>query len=322
MSMEDDETPRYTMPPAGLKALLAFTGLSEEESLVPERLRDFVNANAANLKKPDVLRESHILDVDDHQITLTTVRPPGTQDQKLPVIIYYHGGGFLMGNVDTHSLLSFGVCLRAQAVVVHVDYSMTPAKYPTALNECYAALGWVLDHADLIGADISKLVIMGDSAGGNLATSVTALAKDRGVQDIKVQVLLYPMLGLDFQTKSYETHKNNLSLPRYKMKYLWQCYLTEEAKTDRFAVPQLATKEDLQGLPPTLVLSCEIDPLRDDSERYIQQLREAGVETVGTRYFDQLHCFITNNPTLSLPAELAITQIAEFIKQILSRDAA
>ncbi|KAI8073802.1 Alpha/Beta hydrolase protein [Gongronella butleri] len=311
--------PAYSLPPEPLKAFLAYAKVSEDDADAalsnPELIRAFVHENAAKLPKPHVDRQSFSIPTKDGSLNIVVIRPPDTLGKILPIVLYIHGGGFLVGNIDTHGLLPMEVALRAKAVVIHVDYALSPIQHPVALNQCYEAFQWLLANADSIGGDIDRLIIMGDSAGGNLATSVAGLAKERGESAIKAQVLMYPMMGTDFNTESYEKFKDDVWLPRTKMQFMWDLHLTEEAKTDRYAVPLLTTKEELQGLPPAFVVSCANDVLRDDAEIYAKMLREAGIETLAVRYDDVGHSFLTTSPTLTLAGEACVDQIVSYLNK-------
>ncbi|CAO3636616.1 unnamed protein product [Cunninghamella echinulata] len=227
-----------------------------------------------------------------------------------------------MGDINTHAILVYQLAIQTQAVVVFVDYSLSPeAKHPIALEECYAALTWINKNAASFNGDPNRLAICGDSAGGNMTAAVTAYAKEKGNTSIKAQVLLYPMLGINFETESYIKYKDDSFLPRKVMQWVWAQYLTEENKTNRFAVPQLSTKEQLEDQPPALIITAEKDVLRSDGEAFHIQLKQAGVKSVALRYFGVRHGFFTE-PTLSPEALAGIQQIVYFLKKAWSNESA
>ncbi|KAI9307223.1 Alpha/Beta hydrolase protein [Cunninghamella echinulata] len=300
----------------------AQTGLPEDQALQPNIVRKFFSEQAATIPVADALREERIVQVDSLNIKLTFIRPHGSENKTLPIILFFHGGGFFMGDINTHSILVYQLAIQTPAVVVFVDYSLSPeAKHPIALEECYAALTWINKNAASFNGDPNRLALCGDSAGGNMTAAIAAYAKEKGNTSIKAQVLLYPMLGINFETESYTKYKNDSFLPREVMQWVWRQYLTEESKTSRFAVPQLSTKEQLEGLPPALIITAEKDVLRDDGEAYNNQLKKAGVNTVALRYFGVRHGFFTE-PSLSPEALAGIQQIVYFLKKTWSNELA
>ncbi|ORX43025.1 hypothetical protein DM01DRAFT_328935 [Hesseltinella vesiculosa] len=335
----------YPANPVLLQAVMSHTGLPKEEALKPHVLRQFFKEQAAFFPVADAVREHKHIPIGDRQLELVIVRPPKSENQILPIILFLyvseikydppadphfffvalavdsHGGGFFIGGIETHGILVHELARRTPAVVVHVEYSHSPeVKHPVAMEECYKTLEWINANAAAIGGDPSKLAVVGDSAGGNMVAAITALAKERGNTSINAQVLLYPMLGTDFSTDSYETYQKDSYLPRVLMKYVWNMYLTEEAKTSRFAVPLLATPEQLEDLPPALVITAERDVLRDDGETYTKKLRKAGVDTVALRYFGVRHGFFTE-PEITETADAGIDQIVSFLNKKWGLDA-
>ncbi|CAO3639759.1 unnamed protein product [Cunninghamella blakesleeana] len=299
------------------------TGLPENQALQPHLVRKFLSEQAAaGMEVEDALRQEQIIQVGALKIKLILVRPHGTENKVLPIILFFHGGGYFTGDINTHGILIHQLAIQASAVVVYVDYSYSPeVKFPVALEECYAALTWINENATSFNGDPNKLALCGDSAGGNMTAAIVAYAKEKGNTSIKAQVLLYPMLGINFETETYNKYKNDSFLPREAMQWVWENYLTEEAKTNRFAVPQLATKEQLQDQPPALLIMAEKDVLRDDGEAYYVQLKKAGVKAIASRYFGVRHGFFTE-PVLSPTALAGIQQIVYFLKKNWSEQSA
>ncbi|KAI8376648.1 Alpha/beta hydrolase fold-3 [Choanephora cucurbitarum] len=202
------------------------------------------------------------------------------------------------------------------ACIIFVDYSLSPeAKYPTALEECYAALCWTQQNAKSIHANIRQLVVMGDSAGGNLSTALTMLAKKRGNNGITYQMLFYPMTDTDITRDSYIEFKDDPVLGASFATYFWKQYLTDvDTINEATAVPLRGTIEGLKGLPPAFVLTCEKDVLRSEGELYASKLREANVNVIAIRYLGVNHGFL-HGTTTPVETETAIMQIVDILKR-------
>lgn len=210
-----------------------------------------------------------------------------------PLLMFFHGGGFVVCDLDSHDALARSLCGGAGAVVVSVDYRLAPeAKFPAAPEDCHAATRWAVDNAASIGADGARVAVAGDSAGGNLAAVVAQLAKQRGGPALAHQLLLYPVTAHDFTTPSYEENAEGYFLTRDMMQWFWHHYLERaEDGQDPLAAPLRA--EDLSGLPPATVVTAEYDPLRDEGEAYARRLDEAGVPTQAVRYDGVIHGFVS-----------------------------
>jgi acetyl esterase len=214
---------------------------------------------------------------------------PGS-DGPLPVVVYFHGGGFVIGDIATHDAICHRLAAGVPALVVSVDYRLAPEHpFPAAVEDCDAATGWVSAHAVELGADPARLAVAGDSAGGNLATVVARHARDRGGPPVAFQLLIYP--GIDM-TRSFPSHSENgegYLLDTDTMTWFLGNYLADADPRHPDASPIFA--EDLSNLPPALVLTAEFDPLRDEGETYAQRLREAGVVATTSRYDGMIHAF-------------------------------
>lgn len=210
-----------------------------------------------------------------------------------PLLMFFHGGGFVVCDLDSHDALARSLCGGAGAVVVSVDYRLAPeAKFPAAPEDCHAATRWAVDNAASIGADGARVAVAGDSAGGNLAAVVAQLAKQRGGPALAHQLLLYPVTAHDFTTPSYEENAEGYFLTRDMMQWFWHHYLERaEDGQDPMAAPLRA--KDLSGLPPATVVTAEYDPLRDEGEAYARRLDEAGVPTQAVRYDGVIHGFVS-----------------------------
>lgn len=236
-------------------------------------------------------------------VSLRLVRPQGAQGT-LPAIIYLHGGGWILGDKDTHDRLVRELAVGAGATVVFVNYTPSPeAHFPTAIEEAYAAARWVAENGTNIGIDITRLAIAGDSVGGNMTAAVALLAKERGGPRLCFQVLFYPVTNADFNTPSYRHFAEGYFLTREAMKWFWDAYTTDlAARSHATGSPLRASLDQLRGLPPALVITGECDVLRDEGEEYARKLTAAGVRVTATRYLGIIHDFVMLNALAETPA--------------------
>jgi acetyl esterase len=208
------------------------------------------------------------------------------------VLVYYHGGGWVIGAIDEFDTLGRHLATRTNCTVVLVDYRLAPEhRYPTAADDAWTVLQWVESRrAELAGAD-APLIVAGDSAGGNLGAIVAQKARDAGGPAIALQVLVYPVTDCDLDNASYRDPANQLMVSRDAMIWFWDHYATPEERLNPDASPLRAA--DLSGLPPAVVLTAEHDPLRDEGEAYAEKLRAAGVKVESRRFLGQMHGFFT-----------------------------
>jgi len=212
---------------------------------------------------------------------------------ELPVIVYFHGGGWVLGTLDTVDVLCTQLANRASAVVVSVDYRLAPEhKFPAAADDCFAALRWVADHARELNADPQRLAVAGDSAGGNLAAVSAAMARDAGTPSLVLQVLFCPVTNHAFETPSYRDNGRDYFLTTDMMRWFWDLYLTSTDEGRDWRASPLGLS-DLSGLPPAYIVTAEYDPLRDEAEAYAERLQQAGIPVTLRRYDGQIHDFIT-----------------------------
>jgi acetyl esterase len=211
-----------------------------------------------------------------------------------PILVYFHGGGWVLGTLDTHDALCRALTNAAECLVMSVEYRLAPEhKFPAAAEDAYAATRWAASNGDALGGDGSRLAVGGDSAGGNLAAAVTLMARDRGGPSLTHQLLIYPVTDRSFETRSYRDNADGYMLSRGDMIWFWDHYLSDEADADNpYASPLRA--EDLRGLPSATVITAEYDPLRDEGEAYATRLREAGVSVASTCYPGMIHGFLAN----------------------------
>lgn len=223
------------------------------------------------------------------EIPVRIYTPGGTPP--FPVLVYFHGGGWVIGDIETHDNTCRELTNAAGCVVVSVDYRLAPEhKFPAPLDDCYAATCWVAEHAPNIGADASRLAVGGDSAGGNLAAAVALMARDRGGPRITHQLLVYPVTDHSFETVSYRENAEGYLLTKQAMKWFWDHYLrSAEDGANPLASP--LRSNNLGGLPPATVITAEFDPLRDEGEAYGHRLRGAGVDATVSRYEGMIHGF-------------------------------
>jgi acetyl esterase len=236
------------------------------------------------------------------------------------VLLFIHGGVWIVGNFQNHQRLLRDLVVGSGQVGVFVEYTPLPtAKFPVQLEESYAALKWVSEHASEFGADGSRVAVAGNSVGGNMAAALALMAKDRNGPKVSYQVLLIPATNASVDTESYHDYATGRFLARAFMKYGWDLYAPDAKTRDNpYVSPLRATTEELKGLPPALVITAENDPLRDEGEAYARKLKEAGVSVAAVRYDGTIHDFVLLNALRNVPStEAAIKQINEGLRQHL-----
>jgi acetyl esterase len=209
----------------------------------------------------------------------------------LPLLVYFHGGGWVLGSLDTTDGICRALANGAGCVVVSVDYRLAPEhRFPAAADDALHATQWAAAYATSIGGDPKRIAIAGDSAGGNLTAVVAQMARDRGKPALAFQLLIYPVTDANFETRSYRDNGTDYLLTRDAMQWFWNHYVPTPAdRTNPYAAPLRASS--LAGLPPALVITAEFDPLRDEGEAYAACMRDAGVPVTLTRYHGMVHGF-------------------------------
>jgi acetyl esterase len=258
---------------------------------------------------------------DAKDVSITIVRPPESINETLPVIMFFHGGGWVLGGFDTHERLVRELANNANAAIVFVNYTPSPeAKYPVSLEQAYAASKWVAENGQVIHVDSSRLAVVGDSVGGNMAAAFTLLAQERGGPSIRFQVLFYPVTDASFDTSSYMKYQEGYWLTREAMKWFWSNYISDQTNRKEPKVsPLQASLDQLMGLPPALVINGENDVLCDEGEAYARKLLEAGVRVTAVRYHGTIHDFVMLNAITDDPAPRgAIEQASNTLKMVLS----
>lgn len=252
-------------------------------------------------------------------VSLRIVKPVGASSN-LPVVLYFHGGGWVLGGKNTHDRLIRELAIGANVAVVFVDYTLSPeARYPTAIEQGFAALQWVASNGSEKGLDASRIAIAGDSAGGNLATAVAMVSKNQSGPELKFQLLFYPVTDANFDTPSYLDFAEGYFLERKGMMWFWDNYAPDpESRQEALVSPLRASREQLSGLPETLVITGGWDVLRDEGQAYARRLMEAGVQTTATLYPDTMHDFVMLNVLCQTPAaRSAIAQANDHLKRLL-----
>jgi acetyl esterase/lipase len=257
---------------------------------------------------------------DGHTVKINIVRPEGVKE-KLPVFIFIHGGGWILGDFPTHKRMVRDLVVYSGFAAVFVNYTPSPeAHYPQAVNEIYAVTKWVAANGDQINVDGSRLAVVGNSVGGNM-TAVTGLkALENGGPEIKLLVMMWPIVDADFETGSYKKFGKDRFLTTSLMKWMYNQYTEDPGqRKEIFASPLQATVAQLKGLPPTLIQVAENDILRDEGETFGRKLDEAGVDVTTVRYNGMIHDFGLLNGLATLPAVRSLfIQAAAALKDHLS----
>jgi acetyl esterase/lipase len=291
------------------------------ESLNKEAARRvLINAQASvnvDLSGIDEM-EKDIL-VDGFNIRLNLVRPAGN-NEKLPAFIFLHGGGWILGDYQTHKRLVRDLVVISGCAAVFVNYTPSPeARYPQAINEIYAATKWVAENGNDINVDGNNIAIVGNSVGGNMATVTTILAKERKGPQIKLQVMLWPVADARFDSRSYQKFGTDRFLTSSMMQWMFDQYAPDKKQREEIYISPLnATIEQLQGLPPTLLIVAQSDILRDAAQAYAQKLDAAGVPTTSVRYNGMIHDFGLLNALATTPqTRSALYQVGTELKRYL-----
>lgn len=291
------------------------------ESLAPQDARAvLVGAQASvEVDLSGVSVSEKTIEASGQSIPLTIVRPEGVKGD-LPVFMFFHGGGWVLGDYPTHARLIRDLVVNSGAVAVYVGYTPSPeARYPTAIDQAYAATRWVGEHGKEIGVDSSRLAVAGNSVGGNMAAVVALKAKEAGTPRLRFQLLLWPVTDADFETASYGQFAQGHFLTKPMMQWFWDNYTSDpKQRAERFASPLRASVEQLQGLPPALVQTAEFDVLRDEGEAYARKLDAAGVTVTAVRVNGMIHDYGLLNPLAHVPAvQTALRQAGAELKQHL-----
>jgi acetyl esterase len=293
---------------------MAALNLKPVEESTPAEAREAMRARTAALGPFEEVAKvaEHRVPVAGGEIALRVYHPDGPGPH--PALVFYHGGGWVIGDLYTHDGICRALTNAAACAVASVDYRLAPeSRYPTAVEDSYAAMRWVVDNAGRLGLDPRRVAVGGDSAGGNLATVVALMARERGGPALLYQVLIYPVTDYRFDTASYRDNATGYLLTAPAMRWFWRHYLGREQQgAEPYASPLRAPS--LAGLPPALVLTAECDPLRDEGEAYAARLRDAGVPVTLTRYAGMFHGFFRMTRLLD-KARAALEEVAASLRK-------
>lgn len=270
---------------------------------------------AGDLPIPSPVVWDRSIPSDGGSMTLRVYNP--SVGESSPVIIYYHGGGWVLGDLETADPLCRCLADRSGYTVVSVDYRLAPEHpFPAAVLDGFRALEWVAKHGPTLGIDPGRIVVAGDSAGGNLAAAVALMARDRAGPDVVGQLLVYPQLEYAFDTDSYRENAEGYYLTRADMKWFWDHYLGRPIdERHPYASPLLA--HDLRDLPPTHIVTAELDPLRDDGRQYAERLDAAGIPVTTREYEGMIHGFFTKVTRMEC-AHQAVDDVIEELRPLVS----
>jgi acetyl esterase len=310
----------YVLEPAAAEFATAAAHAPPVYELTPAAARaGFEDIQAGPISKPTVESAWMIAEADGVQARLRIVKPYGAVGL-LPVVLYLHGGGWVLGSAATHDRLVCELSAGVHAAVVFVEYDRAPeARYPVALEQAYAAARWIHRQGATGGLDATRLAVAGDSAGGNLAAALALLARRRGDVDFVHQSLYYPVTDAAQNTSSYREFADGPHLTARAMAWFWDAYLPDRARRQEpFASPVRARIDELAGLPEAFVVVDECDVLRDEGEAYAHKLIAAGVRCTSVRYNATIHDFMTLNALReTAAATAAIAQAIDVLRQAL-----
>ena len=303
-----------------LKVLNSGTGKPVEQ-LSPKDARAVLTGaqNSVKVDLSGITVTEKTISQDGQSVKITIVKPKNAKGL-LPVFMFFHGGGWVLGDFPTHKRMIRDMVVESGAIAVYVGYTPSPeAHYPVAINQAYAATKWVAEHGKEIGVDGKRLAVAGNSVGGNMATVVALMAKDKKGPEIKLQVLLWPVTDANFDNESYKLFGTGRFLTKNMMSWFWDNYTMDaNQRKEIYASPLQATTEQLRGLPRALVQTAENDVLRDEGEAYARKLDEAGVKVTATRYNGMIHDWGLLNPLSKVPGtKSAMLQAAAEIKNSL-----
>ena len=255
-------------------------------------------------------------------VRVRIVRPQGTSGA-LPVAVYMHGGGWILGNAGTHDRLVRELAVGAHAAVAFVEYTPSPeARYPVAIEQGYATAQWITRDGASHGLDASRMAVAGESVGGNMTAALALMAKQRGDVTFVQQSMYYPVTDAAMNTESYDQFASGYYLSRASMEWFWDAYTPDPAlRSEITASPNQASLEQLVGLPPALVFVDEADVLRDEGEAYAAKLRRAGVPVTTVRYDGTVHDFmLLNSLSQTCATRAAIAQATSFLRAALGTE--
>ncbi|MFP7654336.1 alpha/beta hydrolase [Chryseobacterium proteolyticum] len=270
------------------------------ETMTPQNARQvLIDAQkSVEFDFSDIVETEREITQDGITVNIHIVKPANASSDKLPVFMFTHGGGWVLGDYPTHRRLVRDLVVNSGAAAVFTDYTPSPeAQYPVAINQIYAATKWVAENGAEIGVDGKNLAVAGNSVGGNMTAVLCLMAKDKGGPEIKFQLLLWPVTDADFTRESWQNYADGRFLTASLMKWMWNNYLPDlEKRKEYYASPFQASLEKLKGLPPALVQIAENDILHDEGLAYARKLDEAGVPVTIETYNGFIHDYGLLNP--------------------------
>lgn len=314
-------TPSLTVKTAKFINMLAAQNNPPLYELTPEAARKvLIDAQSGNVRKPDVSIKDTTLQVGPTgSVDVRIVRPKDSVG-KLPGILYIHGGGWILGNKDTHDRLVRELAVGAGATVIYPNYTPSPeAKYPVPIEQCYAVLEYVTKNSDMFDISPDGIIVSGDSVGGNMATAMALMSQDRNGPKIIFQMLFYPVTNSQLTSRSYSDFAEGPWLTKKAMEWFWDAYLPEgDRGDDTYASPLRASEDVLAKLPPALIITAENDVLRDEGEAYAKKLDKAGVDVTSVRVNGTMHDFVMLDALADTgPARTAVTLAIAAIRKSL-----
>jgi acetyl esterase len=292
------------------------------QTLTPEQARrasDERRERAAAPVQPIHDVSDLTIDTETGPLPVRVYRP--ASDAGMAAVVFFHGGGWVLCDLESHDGMCRALANATGAVFVSVGFRNAPeAPYPAGVEDCYAATAWVVAHADLLGIDRARVAVMGDSAGGNLAAAVALMARDRSGPALAAQVLAYPVMADDFDTRSYREYgAGEFYLTREAMQWYWDHYVPEERRHEPYAAPLRAA--ELAGLPAAVVLVGECDPLHDEGLAYATRLADSGVPCTVIDFEGGFHGFLSFAAVLD-SGRRALSTLAAAVRAVLKIDEA
>ena len=310
------DAPTPTAGVAKFLSALNSSGGKPIEQLSPHDARQVLIGAQQGAKLPPADVSEKTITVNGQPLKLTIVKPQGATGT-LPVFMFFHGGGWVLGDYPTHERLVRDLVTESGAAAVFVNYTPSPeAHFPVAINQAYEATRWVAEHGKEIGVDGSRLALAGNSVGGNMVAAVALQAKEHHTPAIRYQVMFWPVTDARFETGSYTQFSSGYFLSKNMMKWFWDNYTTKESdRRNILASPLEASSAQLKGLPPTLIQTAELDVLRDEGEAFGRKLDAAGVPVTVTRYNGMIHDYGLLNALSEEPTvRTALSQAAHELR--------
>jgi acetyl esterase len=305
------------LEPAAQQVADAFSKPPFLYEMAPAEARKVLeDAQSAPVSKLPVDEEWITVPASVGDVRVRVIKPPGATGM-LPVIVYMHGGGWILGNAGTHDRLVRELAVGARAALAFVEYPNSPeARYPTAIEQGYATAQWITRNGASKGLDASRMAVAGESVGGNMTAALALMAKERGDVTFVQQSMYYPVTDAAMNTASYDQFATDYYLSRKAMRWFWDAYITDPAqRAEITASPNQASVEQVAGLPPTYLCVDEADVLRDEGEAYAAKLRSAGVPVTAVRYNGTIHDFMLLNALSETHAtRAAIDQATAFLR--------